>query len=265
MNTAIRYLKRPDGERIAYHALEGKSPGVLFCGGFNSDMTGTKATALAAFAAGQGRAFVRFDYFGHGASSGEFRAGTIGRWIEDALAVLDAVALGPQILIGSSMGAWVTLHLALRRPARVRALIGIAPAPDFTEELLWRRLDAGTRLELREKGVWFEPSPYSPEPTPITLALIEEGRRHLLLGKPIEILCPVHLVHGLNDRDVPWQHALKLMLALQSRDVALTLVKEGDHRLSEPSDLKRLVAVLDAMLAKIVGRDKAAMEESPSR
>lgn len=217
---------------------------MVFCGGFKSDMTGTKASALAEACRAQGRAYVRFDYFGHGQSSGDFAAGTIGRWAEDVIAVLDALTDGPQVIVGSSMGGWLMLVAALARPERVRGLIGIAPAADFTEDLMWREMPAAVRDALRRDGVWYRPSEYSDDPYPITLRLIEEGRRHLLLDRTIPLRCPVRLLHGMKDADVPWSQSLKLVAALESSDVTLTLVKEGDHRLSEPGDLARLVAAV---------------------
>jgi pimeloyl-ACP methyl ester carboxylesterase len=240
-------LARPDGATIAYHALKGKSPGVLFCGGFMSDMTGTKALALEASCREAGRAFTRFDYFGHGQSSGEFADGTIGRWIDDAIAVLDKVTEGPQIIVGSSMGGWIMLLAALARPLRVAGLVGVAPAPDFTEDLMWAGFDDKIRKTLETDGVYMEPSEYSEEPYTITMKLIEEGRNHLLLPQGIGISCPVRLLHGMKDPDVPWRHSLKLVDALDSEDVSLTLIRQGDHRLSEPGDIVKLTDLVDAL------------------
>lgn len=233
-------LPRPDGATIAYRASPGKSPGIVFLGGFKSDMTGTKALALEAACRAAGRAYVRFDYFGHGGSDGAFTQGTIGRWSADAIAVLDALTAGPQVLVGSSMGGWLMLLAALARPERVAGLVGIAPAADFTEALMWQRFDPATRAILTRDGVWQRPSAYSADPYPITLTLIEEGRRHLLLDRPIALSCPIRLIHGMADEDVPWQHSLRLVAALESPDVTLTLVKDGDHRLSDPINLARL-------------------------
>lgn len=243
-----KFLCRPDGARIAYRARTGPGgAGVLFLAGFRSDMKGTKALALDAWAARAGRAFVRFDYFGHGESSGEFHQGTIGRWIDDALAVLDEATRGPLVVVGSSMGGWLALHLALRRPERVRGLVGIAAAPDFTEDLMWARFPDPVRRALAGEGVYLEPSAYDPEPTPITMRLIEEGRRHRLLGGPIALDIPVRLFQGMADPDVPWQHACRLVEALAGDDVTLTLVKRGDHRLSAPDDLTRLTATVEEL------------------
>ena len=241
-------LSRADGVSIAYHKVAGRKPGLMFCGGFMSDMTGTKATALEAYARRRGQAFVRFDYQGHGASSGAFEGGTIGRWADDAIAVLDEVAEGQQILIGSSMGGWIMLLAALARPERVAGLIGIAAAPDFTEDLMWDRYGPEIRETLQRDGLYREPSEYSEEPYTITMTLIEEGRQRLLLRGPVPIACPVRLIHGSADEAVPYQTSLRLMERLESRDVEVVLVKDGDHRLSEPADLTRLDGAVDALL-----------------
>jgi pimeloyl-ACP methyl ester carboxylesterase len=209
-------------------------------------MTGSKAEDLSAFCAGQGRAFLRFDYSGHGTSGGRFEDGTIGRWAADAAAVLDALTEGPQILVGSSMGGWIALLLALRRPGRVAGLVGIAAAPDFTT-----RIEAALPPEIRaiidRDGVWHRPSAYG-DPYPITRALLEEGRSHLLLDAPVRIDVPVRLLHGQQDPDVPWELSLQTAAALTGQDVEVTLVKDGDHRLSRPQDLRLLRRVLSALL-----------------
>ena len=242
-------LARPDGAAIAYHRIDGAAPGIVFLGGFRSDMTGTKALFLEDYCRRQRRAYVRFDYFGHGMSSGEFAAGTIGRWREDAVAVIDSLTEGPQILVGSSMGGWIMLLAALARPERVAGLVGIAAAPDFTEKLLPKRLTPEQRRELEEKGAVTLPSDYDPAGYLYTRALIEDGRKYLLLGAPIAHDMPVRLLHGLADASVPWQLSLRLAERLQSRDVAVTLVKDGDHRLSSESDLARLAHTLDGLLS----------------
>ena len=245
---AVERFIREDGETIAYSRRNGKSPGVVWLGGFKSDMTGTKAQTLDAWAETSGRAFLRFDYQGHGASSGAFRDGTITRWGDDALAVLDHLCDGPQVLVGSSMGAWIALLTARARPEKVAALLLLAPAADFTEALMWGRMSPEIRREIMEHGEWQRPSSYGDGPYPITRALIEDGRRHLLLGAPIEIDAPVHILQGMKDPDVPWQHALKLVEKLSGNPV-LTLIKDGDHRLSTPDDLIRIAGALDAILA----------------
>jgi pimeloyl-ACP methyl ester carboxylesterase len=236
---------------IAIRALAGAPPGLFWLGGYKSDMKGTKAQALADWAAQQGRACVRFDYSGHGESEGAFTDGTIGRWLAESLAVFEACCRGQQVLIGSSMGGWLALLLvrALRQrkeagPASVAGLVLIAPAIDFTEELMWKRFTPEIKRELETKGVWARPSQYSPEPYLVTRQLIEEGRRHLLLGGVIETGCRVRILQGVLDPDVPWQHAKALVARFARDDVVLTLIKDGDHRLSRPEDIERLIAAV---------------------
>ena len=240
-------LKRQDRETIAYRATAGSTPGVMFCGGFMSDMTGTKATELEAHCRRTGRAYVRFDYSGHGESGGAFRDGTIGAWQDDALAVLDAIPSGPQILVGSSMGGWIALLLALARPERVAGLVGVAAAPDFTEDLIWSTADDETRRTLAETGEIVMPCDYGEDPYPITMRLIEEGRDHLLLRAPIALGCPIHLLQGMRDNDVPWRTALRIAELAESERVVVELVKDGDHRLSRDGDLTRLCKAVDAV------------------
>lgn len=223
----------------------------MFCGGFKSDMTGSKALALEQFCIEQGRAFTRFDYTGHGASSGLFEEGTIGAWADDALAIIDRVTEGPLLLVGSSMGGWMMVLAALARLERVKGLVGIASAPDFTEDLMWQGASAPERDILQRTGRWERPSAYSDEPYVITHRLIEEGRRHLLLSGPIAITCSVHLLHGQRDPDVPFETSLRLAARLQSDDVTVELIKAGDHRLSTPSDLERICAATVRVLARI--------------
>ena len=240
-------LKREGRETIAYRAMAGSTPGVMFCGGFMSDMTGTKATALEAHCRRIGRAFVRFDYSGHGESGGAFRDGTIGGWRDDALAVLDGVASGPQVLVGSSMGGWIVLLLALARPERVTGLVGVAAAPDFTEDLIWSTLDDEGRRTLAEAGEIVMPCDYAEDLYPITMGLIEEGRDHLLLRAPIALSCPIHLLQGMRDDDVPWRTALQIAEQVESERVTVELVKDGDHRLSRDEDLARLTAAVEGI------------------
>lgn len=250
-DNSLKFLEiGADGERrsVAVRQLVGTGPGLFWLSGYRSDMNGTKAQALARWAQQAGRALIRFDYSGHGESAGAFSDGTIGRWLAESLAVFDAFCRGPQILVGSSMGGWLALLMvrALRRRAQagaasVAGLILIAPAVDFTEELMWNRFTPAIRRELAEKGVWAQPSEYSAEPYPITRQLIEEGRNHLILGGMIETGCPVRILQGVKDPDVPWQHAVELVSRLASDDVVLTLVKDGDHRLSRPEDIERLI------------------------
>jgi pimeloyl-ACP methyl ester carboxylesterase len=232
--------------RLAFRRIKGAGPGLVWLGGFKSDMTGTKAGHLARWAAQDGRAFLRFDYSGHGASAGAFEDGTISRWLADALAVFDAETDGPQVLIGSSMGGWIAALLALRRPARIKACVFIAPAPDFTEELMWNAMTGPERDAILTRGRLVEASPYSDEPTIITRALIEDGRKHLLLGGPIDIACPVRILQGMADPDVPYHHALRFAECLTADDVEITLLKSGDHRLSKPHELAALIDIIIA-------------------
>jgi pimeloyl-ACP methyl ester carboxylesterase len=220
----------------------------VFLGGFRSDMTGAKALFLEKYCRQRGCAFLRFDYFGHGASSGDFAAGTIGRWRHDAIAVIDSLTEGPQILVGSSMGGWIMLLAALARRQRVAALVGIAAAPDFTADLLPARLGAKQRRELDEKGAVVLPSDFDQAGYLYTRTLIEDGCRHLLLRAPIDLPMPVRLLHGLVDASVPWQTSLRLAERLTSSNVTVTLVKDGDHRLSTEADLARLAQTLDTLV-----------------
>jgi pimeloyl-ACP methyl ester carboxylesterase len=234
---------------IAVKARPGAGPGLIWLGGFHSDMTGTKAVALDDFAAAHGRACVRFDYSGHGSSGGSFSEGTIGRWLEESLAVFEAFCEGPTILIGSSMGGWIALllarELARRASAKAKpaALVLIAPACDFTEELMWKAFSPEIRTQIETTGIWLRPSDYG-EPYPITKELIEDGRNHLLLGSSIEVGCPVRILQGAQDPDVPWRHAFALADRLPCDDVVLTMIQDGDHRLSRPQDIARLLAAV---------------------
>ena len=247
-NPTPSLLRCEDGATIAYHRSFGRGPGVVFLTGYKSDMTGGKALRLEAFCRAQGRAFVRFDYLGHGASSGNFVDGTIGRWADDAVSVIDALSEGPQVLVGSSLGGWIMLLAALRRPERTAGLVGIAAAPDFTEDLIVPALSADDRARLDRDGVLEMFSPYDPEPTPVTSRILEDGRTHLVLRSEIALDCPVRLIHGMEDPDVPWRTSLRLAERLRSNDVEVTLVKSGEHRLSEPHDLDSLCAVLAGLL-----------------
>lgn len=252
--TQVSFLSRADGEKIAYlqEKATNENVGVTWLGGFKSDMTGTKATALADWARAGNRTYTRFDYFGHGQSSGQFVEGTISRWRDDALAVLDDLSKGPQILVGSSMGAWIALLAALARPSQVKALVLIAPAPDFTEALMWEGFDETIRTTLRTEGIYRQPSDYD-EPYEISYRLIEDGRQHLLLGDTIPLSLPVRILQGMADEDVPWRHAMLLAETLASDDVTVSLTKSGDHRLSEPDDIKRLTGTLDSLLTDLEG------------
>lgn len=244
-------IQRDDGSTIAYHFTPGKSPGVVFLGGFMSDMTGSKALALEEHCRNSGRAFLRFDYTGHGASSGQFEDGCIGDWADDALFALDHLTEGPQILIGSSMGGWVMLLIAMKRPERLAGLIGIAAAPDFTEDLLPNELTPQQKQLIEDHGVVYVDSPYGDEPTPYTKKLMEDGRKHLILRQRITVDVPVRLIQGMKDPDVPWQTSLNILNMIGSNDVEATFIKSGDHRLSEPADLERLTGVLEGLLGRI--------------
>lgn len=267
-NDSPVFLEVGTGEssrRIAVRAREGQGPGLFWLGGFHSDMKGTKALALEGWAAEHGRACVRFDYSGHGESGGAFVDGTIGRWLEESVAVFTQFCRGPQIVVGSSMGGWMALLLAralanapqgsslppqgASRPPQGPSLAGlvlIAPAPDFTEELMWRGFSPAIRREIETKGVWMRPSDYG-DPYPITRALIEDGRNHLVLGSAINVGCPVRILQGARDPDVPWQHAFALAHRLPADDVVLTMIQDGDHRLSRPQDIARMLAAVAEM------------------
>jgi pimeloyl-ACP methyl ester carboxylesterase len=247
MNQTTGRLDRNNGTELAWVRLQGRGPTVVFLPGFRSDMTGDKATALAAFCADRGVGMLRFDYSGHGASSGAFTDGTIGAWAGDALAVIDALTTGDLILVGSSMGGWIALLTAMARSDRVRGLVGIAAAPDFTQCLMWASMAPSERATLERDGVLHIPSQYG-EPTPITLKLIQDGADHLVLNGPIPLRCPVRLLHGQEDPDVPWELALRVAERLESTDVRVILVKDGDHRLSRPNDLTLLRQTVRALL-----------------
>jgi len=242
-------MDRGDGIGLAYELAAGSSPTLVFLPGFMSNMSGDKATMLAALAAAHGHASLRLDYSGHGASGGRFEDGTIGRWAEDALVLIDRLTEGPIVLVGSSMGGWIALLVALARTARVQALVGIAAAPDFTEDLIWADLPDCGRAKMLRDGVQRSPSAHDGEQI-ITLGLIEDGRRHLVLRGPIALSCAVRLLHGQMDADVPWQTALQLAERVQGNDVQITLVKDGGHRLSRPQDLAALARIVTPLLVQ---------------
>ncbi|MCK1739968.1 alpha/beta hydrolase [Bradyrhizobium sp. 139] len=256
----------PSARRIAVRSRagqeSGQGPGLVWLGGFKSDMQGSKAVAMDGWARDHGRAAVRFDYSGHGESGGDFADGTIGRWLEESVAVFERFCDGPQVLIGSSMGGWMALLLASeikkrreigqqkqqekqQAKASLAGLVLIAPAPDFTEELMWKNFSPKVRKEIETKGVWLRPSDYGDgSPYPITRNLIEEGRNHLVLGSAIDLGCPVRILQGAQDPDVPWQHAFALTHRLPADDVVLTMIQDGDHRLSRPQDITRILAAV---------------------
>ncbi|MBF0248305.1 MAG: alpha/beta hydrolase [Alphaproteobacteria bacterium] len=259
-NPKPQFITREDGANIAYHATPGKNPekkiGVVFLGGFRSDMEGSKALALETWCRSEGRAYLRFDYYGHGQSSGAFEDGCIGRWADDALFALDRLTDGPQVLVGSSMGGWLMLLTARARAERVKGLVGLAAAPDFTEDLMWNELTADQRDALARDGVVHIPNDYDPsDPYTITRKLIEDGKNHLLLRESLNIQAPVRLIQGMRDADVPWKTALAIQDALVSDDVEIQFVKTGDHRLSTDPDLKRLTRTVDALLNDLESED----------
>jgi pimeloyl-ACP methyl ester carboxylesterase len=217
-------------------------------------MGGTKALALDAWCRARGQAFLRFDYTGHGQSSGRLIDGTIGQWAADAIFAVEQATEGPLVLVGSSMGGWIMLLTAQALPARVAGMVGIAAAPDFTEDLIWQNLGQAGRQKLAREGVLYQPSEYDDEPTPITLALIEDGRERLVLRRPFAFDGPLRLIHGMKDADVPWQTAQRIAEAATSADVELILVKEGEHRLSEPRDLARLTHHVGEVCDIVAGR-----------
>ena len=274
------YLMLPDGSRLAYHATPAResddaTPGVVFLGGFMSDMTGDKATSLEAWARRTGRAYLRLDYSGHGRSDGAFRDGTLGRWLDDAARIVIhcgttvAGLSGPLVLVGSSMGGWLMVRLAQRLAAaggtqRIAGLVGIAAAPDFTEDLLPERLGAAVMAAVMRDGIVEMPTPYSDRPYTITRRLIEEARDHLLLRGPVALDLPVRLLHGTADRDVPWRQSQKLMAVLTGDDVTLTLVKDGDHRLSTPRDLERLRRTVATLCDEIAAKAQPSVSSAAS-
>jgi pimeloyl-ACP methyl ester carboxylesterase len=253
----IHIGKPPHTRRIAYlnraaRENAGDHPGVIWLGGFKSDMTSTKASALDRWAEAAGRAFLRFDYSGHGASDGRFEKGTISDWLEESLAIIQSLAPGPHILVGSSMGGWLALLVARSLQTeggdhRLAGLVLIAPAVDFTEALIWARLPAKAKADIEKNGFWLRPSAYSSEPYPITRVLIEDGRKHLMFQSIIRTHCPVHILQGEKDEDVPPSHARTLVEHLAGDEVILTSIKNGDHRLSRPEDIALLIAAIEAI------------------
>ena len=243
-----------DGARIAVRHTAGSTPGIVWLGGYKSDMLGTKAQTLSDWAAKEGRAFLRHDYSGHGESGGAFADGTISKWLAESLAVFQRFTTGKQILVGSSMGAWIALRMVqeLRKAgdSSVVGLVLLAPAPDFTNELVEPALTAAQKRDLQKKGFFEEPSDYSAEPYIYTSALIEDGRSNRVMTGPIDTHCPVHILQGLADADVPASHALKLVSLLPADDVTLSLIPDGDHRLSRPQDLDMLLRAVGDMVQR---------------
>ncbi len=264
MEDSPQKLHLPDNKFIAYHKHEGKQnhPFVIFLGGFMSDMSGIKATSLEKFCKNKGYSFIRFDYFGHGQSSLEFTDCTISTWKQNVLDVIDNLTSGKQILIGSSMGGWLMILAALARPERIAALIGIASAPDFTEELIWEQMNQTQQAQLLEKGIYNLSSEYGEAPYPITLDLIEDGRKHLLLkvadnsnnDSPFTIhdsQLPIRLIHGLKDKDVPSSWTTRMARIINSNNIKVNLVENGDHRMSTPENIKLLCDTLEEVAGLI--------------
>ncbi len=242
-------LSCPSGASISYSAIGGKNPGVIFLHGFRSDKEGGKALAVEELCVKLGNAFVRFDAFGHGASSGNFLDGTIGRWAEDAVHVIDKLTSGPQILVGSSFGGWISVLAALKRPDRIAGLVGLAAAPDFTEDLMWNTFTPEQRRQMEELGeVVLEDCTDPRGEWHIPKLLIDEARDHLVLRGPLAIKCPVRLIHGQKDDDVPWQQSLQLAELVETDDAQVTLIKDAGHRLSRDQDLARIRQVIAELL-----------------
>ncbi|MFN7224819.1 MAG: alpha/beta fold hydrolase [Paracoccaceae bacterium] len=248
--TQPQFLTTTQGRRIAYHLSQGQGPGVVFLGGFRSDMTGTKAVYLQDWALTQGRAFLRFDYSGHGQSSGAFVDGAVGDWAEDALEAITRLTVGPQVLVGSSMGGWIALLVAKAIPQRIAGMVGIAAAPDFTEDSMWARFSQSQRHDLAAKGQVELPSEYSDAPYIITRRLIEDGRTHLVLRDPLPLPFPVRLLQGTADIDVPPAVALKLLEHVVCSDMILSLVKGADHRFSSADCLDLIRQAIQAVLSR---------------
>jgi pimeloyl-ACP methyl ester carboxylesterase len=249
MMTKPEFLNTPAGRKLAYHKTNGTAPGVVFLGGFKSDMEGTKALDLEAWAKHAGRAFLRFDYSGHGQSSGEFTEGSIGDWAEDARAVIEALTQGPQVLVGSSMGGWISLLIARSLPQKIAGMVTIAAAPDFTEDGMWAGFDESQRAQLRAAGQVALASEYG-EPYIITRRLIEDGRKHLVLRRPLKLPFPVRLLQGTADRDVDLSVALSLLEHADGPDMRLTLVKGADHRFSDEACLELMKTTVEEVLSR---------------
>jgi pimeloyl-ACP methyl ester carboxylesterase len=246
------YFTGPEDRRLAFRSSKASSgqPTFVWLSGFKSDISGTKVTRLEAWANRTGHGFLAFDYSGHGQSEGAFEDGTVSKWRADALAAIDTQSDGPLVLLGSSMGGWMALLAALARPARVKGLVLIAPAPDFTEKLMWPEFSPEAQAQIRDKGFTLRPSDYG-EPYKITRALIEDGRQWQILDQPIPFEGPVRILQGMQDADVPWTHAARLVDAMTSENLTITLIKDGDHRLSREPDIARLLATCDEIAAAL--------------
>ncbi|MBS41013.1 MAG: alpha/beta hydrolase [Rhodospirillales bacterium] len=247
MTNIPKFLNCRNGSTIAYHKIMGKEPNIVFLGGYMSDMDGTKAISFQNYCQSHDLSYLRFDYSGHGRSSGEFIKGTIKQWSDDAICVIDQLTQGPLILVGSSMGGWIMMLAALARPDRIKGLIGIAAAPDFTEQLMWNRFPAKIKKTLLREKIYYQPTEYGDKPYPITLNLIENARHNLILNKPIPIKCPVHLFQGQKDNTVPWQYAMQISKSIPTDNVTITFIKNGDHRLAREKDLRRIFNAITVM------------------
>ena len=245
------YLTIADGGRLAYQKLEGKGPVIVFFSGHGSDMFGSKAEALADYCHAQGQSFLRFDYTGHGLSSGAFLDGTISSWTSDALAVIDELTSGSVIIVGSSLGGWIMLNVAKQRQARIAGLIGIAAAPDFTETLIWNQLTTEQQTRMAQEGQIALPNPYADDDVIYPYALITDGRENMLLDKELAITCPIILHQGMADHEVPWQTACDIAGAVTSDDVTLNLVKASGHRFSSEPEIAMILHSVEEMLKKI--------------
>lgn len=257
----VEMLPRGNDHKIAYTKIEPEdnAPTLVWLSGFNSDMSGTKAQEVYDYCEALGLGYLAFDYFGHGASTGDFKDGTISQWREDCLAAIDELTNGDLILIGSSMGGWMALLSALARKDRVMAMLLVAPAPDFTEKLLWPELTGAAQEEIAHNGFWMRPSEYG-DPYPITRNLISDGKKWSILDVPIELHIPVTIIQGKLDPDVPWTHALTVMEKLATPDVKLVLIKDGEHRLSREQDIARLILEVNELVETVSPLDLSALE-----
>lgn len=252
--SAAKFMTTKHGRKIAYHSTDGTGPGVVFLGGYSSDMTGSKAVFLEEWARIQGRAFLRFDYSGHGESSEEFIDGSIGDWAEDAQAAISELTNGPQILVGSSMGGWISCLMIKRIPEKVAGFVGIAAAPDFTEDSIWRWMDDAKKAEFAENGLIYMESDYE-EPYPITRKLVEDGRNHLVLRDPLLFPFPVRLLHGTADTDVEMNVPLRLLDHAQGDDIRLNFVKDADHRFSDERCLGLICEAIESVTKAVKGHE----------
>ncbi len=247
MEEYYKTITHPDGSRLAFFSFEGTEPGIMFFSGYKSDMNGTKACSIELFCKEKNISFTKFDYFGHGESDGKFEDGTISRWLEDSLLIFDNITIGKQILIGSSMGAWIMFILASLRKSRLAGVIGIASAPDFTKFFI-ENANSKIRKELKNKGIYWQDSYYSHQKTPITSKFIKDSKNFYILEKNISLECPVRLVHGLKDMDVSYKRSIDLGENISSNDLSFYFFPEGDHRLSKPEEISALIKIVEEIL-----------------